>query len=85
MARQRGGVPMILSGFYYHASAGETFDSVALEVYGDEKFAAELLQANVEHAGKLIFSGGEALALPTLTVQTEEDSGEQIGTAPWKE
>ena len=34
---------MTLSGQGYRCSAGETFDSVALNVYGDEKYACELL------------------------------------------
>lgn len=75
---------MRMSGYSYHVSAGETFDSVALQVYGDEKYAAELLSANVEHCGKLVFTGGEKLRLPVIEVETEDD-GQIIGSAPWKE
>ena len=35
-----------MSGYEYHCAGGETFDSAALEIYGDEKYAAELLCAN---------------------------------------
>lgn len=76
---------MILSGFEYHASAGESFDSVALAVYGDEKYASELIQANAGIANKLIFTGGETIKLPSLYVPTGKNRGEQIGKAPWKE
>lgn len=67
----------------YLCSAGESFDSVALAVYGDEKFAAELLMENPELVGKLVFSGGERLRCPE--VETEEDrAGKRILDAPWK-
>lgn len=75
---------MILSGYVYQASAGETFDAVAMAVYGDEKYAAELLQANVTHCEKLVFTGGEELRLPVIEIVAEEHTGQQISTAPWK-
>lgn len=75
---------MTLSGYVYHASAGETFDSVALKVYGDEKYAAELLCANVTLCEKMEFTGGEELKIPVVAITTEE-TGQKIGAAPWKE
>ena len=63
-------------GYEYLCSAGETFDSVALAVYGDEKYAAEYLQ-------RMVFSGGERLALPE-TGTVLDRTGEDTGTAPWK-
>lgn len=68
----------------YLCSAGESFDSIALGVYGDEKYAAELLQANGQYCGKLIFTGGETLSLPDIQAVTDADTGLQIGSAPWK-
>lgn len=76
---------MTLSGYYYTASAGETFDSIALDVYGDEKFAAELMTANVDEAKKLVLTGGEVLALPSVVSAKDPMTGAEIGTAPWKE
>ena len=76
---------MTLSGHSYHCSCGETFDSVALRVYGDEKYAAELLCANVAYCEKLVFTGGEELALPVVEVDADDDTGRQTGAAPWKE
>lgn len=73
------------SGYAYQASAGETFDSIALQIYGDEKYAAQLMRANVELCEKLIFTGGEELDLPVVEVATDEVTGQQITTAPWKE
>lgn len=74
---------MILSGNGYRCSAGETFDSVALAIYGDEKYAAELLCANPALSTKPVFSGGEMLLLPVVEVQTTGDISP--ATAPWKE
>lgn len=76
---------MTESGYVYAASAGETFDGIALAVYGDEKYAAELMQANVDHAKKLILTGGEKIVLPEIDTAVEDDTGVQIGSAPWKE
>lgn len=75
---------MTLSGYVYHCAAGETFDSVALSVYGDEKYSAELLCANVEHCEKMVFVGGEELKIPVVVAATEEN-GHMIDAAPWKE
>lgn len=68
------------SGYAYRVSMGESFDSIALAVYGDEKYAAELMCRNSSYIGTLIFSGGEELILPQ--VDTTE---EQAANAPWKE
>lgn len=69
--------------YEYLCSAGETFDSVALALYGDEKYAAELLGRNGEYAGKLIFSGGERLTLSEIE-DTADRTGAAMETAPWK-
>jgi len=76
---------MTLSGHDHHCSAGETFDSVALAVYGDEKYAAELLCANSLLCEKMVFTGGERLALPVIAVGQENTTGRPIPAAPWKE
>lgn len=59
----------ILSGQEYLCSAGESFDSVALAVYGHEKYAPRLMDANPALCGTGIFQGGERLALPVIDVQ----------------
>lgn len=73
-----------MSGFVYTCSAGETFDSVARAVYGDENHVAELLCANPEHATKSIFTGDERLYLPSIVV-LPQDQAELPATPPWKE
>lgn len=80
---------MTLSGRTHHCAAGETFDSVALQEYGDEKYACDLLAANPSHCLKTVFTGGEILSLPVVTVPENDRSGENGNyisvTAPWKE
>ena len=78
---------MTLSGYAYTCSAGETFDSVARVVYGDENYAPELLCANPEHALKMAFDGSEVLYLPSITMPDEddEDTEKAAAKAPWRE
>lgn len=80
---------MTLSEMQYQCVAGETFDSVALVVYGDEKYACEILSANPELCTKTIFTGGELLELPVVEIPDDDgDEEEEVimpETAPWKE
>lgn len=75
---------MTISDYVYRCSAGETFDSAALAIYGDERYAAELMSANPELCGNLYFSGGENLRLPVVET-VKRDDGQTVKTAPWKE
>ena len=78
---------MIDSGFGYTCSAGETFDSVSLTVYGDEKYACDILCMNPEYATQPIFTGGETLHLPVVEVPegNPDDEDYMASTLPWKE
>ena len=76
---------MTLSGQAYKCSAGETFDSVALEVYGAEKYACDLLCANPSLCRKTVFTGGEILELPVVEIQETGKAGYMPANAPWKE
>ena len=76
---------MNLSGTVYTCSAGETFDLIALYLYGDEKYAVELMRANPKLCGRCRFRGGEILSLPQITLP--ENSSETAAipvNAPWK-
>lgn len=76
---------MRVSGQAYRCNAGETFDSVALAVYGDEKYACELLNANPSLCLKPVFTGGELLELPVVEIQDNDGEGNYMpATAPWK-
>ncbi|MBR3503722.1 MAG: tail protein X [Clostridia bacterium] len=77
---------MTLSGKGYPCSAGETFDSVALLLYGDEKYAAELLNANPHLCTIPVFTGGEMLLLPVIEMPEDEDEEAKMpDVPPWKE
>ena len=75
---------MEMSGFIYTCTAGDTFDSVARDVYGDEKYAAELLCANPEHSTQIVFTGNEKLLLPSIVI-LPDDQMEMPTMPPWKE
>ena len=77
---------MTLNGMGYKCSGGETWDSVALDIYGDEKYAAELLNANPSLCLIPIFCGGEILTLPDIDLPENQDEPERMpDQAPWKE
>lgn len=74
-----------LSGYVYRCSAGETFDSIALAIYDDEKYAADLMNANPGFVHKTVFSGDEVIALPVVEKPDGEESSNAPSVAPWKE
>lgn len=80
---------MTLSGQRWACSAGETFDIVALNVYGDEKYACELLNANPALSHIPVFFGGEVLELPVVEVvnvnEDPDNPNYMPAKAPWKE
>lgn len=81
---------MELSGNVYVCAYGDTFDLVAKEVYGDERYAPDILCANPELSGKYILDAGDEVYLPLIYIpEAEEDTDEDeqdlpIPTAPWK-
>lgn len=76
---------MIRSGYVYHCAAGESWDSVALELYGDEKYAAELLSANPALCHMVVFEGGEILYIPVVEQTGEGETVYTPANAPWKD
>jgi len=76
------------SGLEYHCAANDSFDSVALEIYGDESYAPDLMNANPRYCGLTVFDGGEVLQLPVLEVpeddEDEEEAAMSTTIAPWK-
>ena len=74
---------MIMSGYQYNTAAGQTFDGIAREVYGDEKYAAELMCANPHLTDLSVFTGQEAVLLPQIDISGDAD--EAPVAAPWKE
>lgn len=74
---------MILSGQIYKCKAGETFDAIALTVYGDTKYASDLLCANPDKCNIQVFAGGEKLNLPQVVIYANNNT--MPAKAPWKE
>lgn len=68
----------------YIASAGESVDSIALKLYGDERYAKDILISNPQIAGRMILTGGERLLIPEMQ-NTSDREGKTISSAPWKE
>lgn len=57
----------------YVAQCGDTFDSIALAAYSEERMASEIICANREFVDVLIFEGGERLKIPVVDMaQTPE-------------
>lgn len=76
---------MNLSGQTHICIAGQTFDMVSLIVYGDEKYACDLLNANPSLSLKPVFTGGEILQLPVVEIpDIDEDEEYMPPDAPWK-
>ena len=45
---------------------GDTWDILALRQYGDEAFMSELIKANLNYRGIMIFSAGVQLNTPEI-------------------
>lgn len=78
---------METTGNVYTCSGGETFDSIAADIWGDEKYASELMCVNPETCTTTEFMGGEILRLPDITLPEENEDGDttEPEKAPWKE
>lgn len=64
----------------YIATNGDTWDSIAFKVYGDEFMCDQLCAANSrKHEGVLMFDGGEQIDVPeVVTAQLN------VIKAPWE-
>ena len=59
------------NGYYrkpYQTKLNDTFDKIAYELYGDEKIASYLIEANSTYADTLIFREGVLLNLPKIEI-----------------
>lgn len=76
---------MEMSDYGYKCAGGETWDGIALELWGDEKYASDLICANPQYSQKIVFTGGELLYLPVVRVPENDGVSTPPATAPWKE
>ena len=57
----------------YVAQGGDTFYSIALVAYNEERMASTIIAANPDLSDVLIFEGGEPVRIPIVeTVETPE-------------
>lgn len=62
----------------YKTAQGDTWDSLAFDIYGSEKLMHILIEANPKHIDTLIFGVGVELIIP----QTPPSTINQL-KAPW--
>lgn len=59
----------------YVTSQGDTWDDLALEIYGDEAHAGYLMEVNYWCLDILVFSEGTVINAPPLPDDTEDADG----------
>lgn len=65
----------------YITKQGDTFDSIAKQIYGDEKYFVDIIQANYDERNTVVFSSGTILKLPEINT-IEADT---VTSIPWRE
>ena len=65
----------------YKTEQGDTWDIIALRVYGDEHFMDTLIKANLEHRKTVIFGHGVVLTVPEIDTTSKEF---EANLPPWK-
>lgn len=63
----------------YTTILGDTWDSIAYKVYGNENYMDTLIKANLEHKDTYRFSAGVKLSLPEITLEVSKS------LPPWKQ
>lgn len=63
----------------YTAQGGDTFDSIALAAYNEERMASIIIAANLELCDVLIFEGGESVRIPIVEQVETPDT-----LPPWR-
>lgn len=54
----------------YTTIQGDTWDMVSLKNYGSERYVSTLINANLDHVGKVFFSAGVVLNIPAVATPT---------------
>jgi phage tail protein X len=57
----------------YETKQGDTWDLMAYDLYGDEKYMRYLMEANLPLLDIMIFSSGVKILVPDLPEETDED------------
>lgn len=64
--------------YHYYTLAGDTWDSIALDFYHEERMAGTLIRANLRFRSVLTFTGGELVKVPIVEQQ------QSAILPPWK-
>ena len=62
----------------YTTVTGDTFDSISFNIYGKEKYSTEIMKANLDLIGTIIFESGTNINIPDI------DTTEESTLPPWK-
>ena len=62
----------------YTTVQGDTWDLIAYRKLGSTDYTDQLISANLEHVGKLLFPAGVTLRLPEITQRADSS------LPPWK-
>lgn len=65
----------------YRTLQGDTWDSIAYKLYGNEGYMMDILALNADHADTLIFPAGVVLLVPEAS--NLDDIVEQKDLPPW--
>ena len=65
----------------YTTREGDTFDALALEMYGEEMLAHYIVEFNPDYADVLIFDANVALRLPKTLPPWRRDSEDEDDSA----
>lgn len=57
----------------YVTSAGDTWDSIAYTLFGDEKYMQQLMQANWDLLDILVFPANQVILVPKIPISTENE------------
>lgn len=57
----------------YMTSQGDTWDLMAYDLYGDEKYMRYLIEANWPLLDTLVFSSGTMIIVPDIPEDADED------------
>lgn len=59
-------MPSTVNYTEYITRDGDTFDSLAIAAYDDEKMASNIIKANPQHMKTLVFEEGVVLKIPEV-------------------
>lgn len=74
-------MPKVQRFIEYIAQGGDTWDSIAIAAYNEERMSTLLIDHNRDFIDTLIFEGGEVLRVPVID---GEDVAAPESLPPWR-